>query len=62
VFEIFGVLNFEISSKFGLTPHRLTLNTAVEDKEEKISSSDYYWTNGWCGGKEGKGSKDYISM
>jgi hypothetical protein len=27
-----------------------------------ISSSDYYWSNGWCGGKEGKGSKDYISM
>jgi hypothetical protein len=26
-FEISGVLNFEISSKFGLFPHRLTLNT-----------------------------------
>jgi hypothetical protein len=29
IFEISGVLNFEISSKFELTPHRLTLNTGT---------------------------------
>jgi hypothetical protein len=29
-FENFGVLNFEISSKFGLTLHRLTLDTGKD--------------------------------